>query len=456
MDAALLTRLLWLRHRLRARDRWSLAQLRRHQEQALSELRRFAYERSPFYSRFHRGKLDRPLNELPILTKAEMMESFDELVTDRSVRLTEVQRHVAETDGTRRFRDHYWVALTSGSTGLRGVFLSNPAEWVAVLASYTRANDWAGIQAGPTHRLRLAVVSSRVPWHQSAQVGMSLRSSFIPVLRLDATEPVGELVARLNEFQPDSLVAYASMARVLAEEQVAGRLRISPRAVMCASEVLTPEAARRIEQAWGVRPFNVYGATETAGIASECSQQAGFHLYEDLVITEVVDEKNRPVPAGTYGAKLLVTVLFSRTQPLIRYEMSDSVRLASNSCPCGRPFALIADIQGRAEEVLRMEGRAGGHVSIHPNLFHRMLEPLPAREWQVIQEAEGLRMLIAGAGPGFDEAALKDGLARELEGQGAQVPAIRIEHLAQLPRTGLGKSPLIRTTLPKATGEPRP
>jgi phenylacetate-coenzyme A ligase PaaK-like adenylate-forming protein len=87
---------------------------------------------------------------------------------------------------------------------------------------------------------------------------------------------------------------------------------------MCASEVLTEEAAARIERAWGPRPFNVYAATETAGIGSECALHR-MHLYEDLVITEVVDEMNRPVPPGSLGAKLLVSVLWSRTQPLIRY-----------------------------------------------------------------------------------------------------------------------------------------
>jgi hypothetical protein len=58
------------------------------------------------------------------------------------------------------------------------------------------------------------------------------------------------------------------------------------------------------------------------------------------------------MPPGVYGDKLLVTSLFNRTQPLIRYELSDSVRLSPVSCPCGRPFALIDDIQGRMEEVL--------------------------------------------------------------------------------------------------------
>jgi phenylacetate-CoA ligase len=111
----------------------------------------------------------------------------------------------------------------------------------------------------------------------------------------------------------------------------------------------------RIEEAWGKRPFEVYAATETAGIASECELHQGMHLFEDLVITEVVDEKNRPVPPGIYGEKVLVTVLFSRTMPLIRYEMSDSVRPASSArCPCGGPFALIDGVQGRVEDVLHL------------------------------------------------------------------------------------------------------
>ena len=153
-----------------------------------------------------------------------------------------------------------------------------------------------------------------------ARAGRDLRAGSARKLTrgLERIEPAG-----------DVLVAYASMARVLAEEQLAGRLRIAPRAMMCSSEVLTSETAARVERAWGSRPFNVYAATETAGIASECPLHR-MHLYEDLVITEVVDEMNRPVPAGRVGAKLLVTVLFSRTQPLIRYEMSDCVSVSSD------------------------------------------------------------------------------------------------------------------------------
>src|SRR5213078_48511 len=96
--------------------------------------------------------------------------------------------------------------------------------------------------------------------------------------------------------RPDVLVAYASMVRTLAAEQIAGRLAISPRAVNSSSEVLTAEARAMAERAWHVPPFNVYAATETGGIAAECRHHHGLHLFQDLVIPEVVNDAYQPVP----------------------------------------------------------------------------------------------------------------------------------------------------------------
>jgi phenylacetate-CoA ligase len=176
----------------------------------------------------------------------------------------------------------------------------------------------------------------------------------MPTLRIDSGDELGSIVARLNGWQPRTLIAYASMLRLLAEEQLAGRLTIAPQFVFSASEVLTDSTRALAGRAWGRAAHNVYAATETAGIAAECGQHRGLHPFEDLVITEVVDENHHPVPPGMYGAKVLVTVLFSRTLPLIRYELTDSVQLAVDpGCPCGRPYALLAGMQGREQEALR-------------------------------------------------------------------------------------------------------
>ena len=438
MNLRLIAKVLRTRSRLRDHERWTRDDLARHQATAVRRVRDHAMARSRFYQRYHRGLDGQSLEALPIHTKAQFMDAIDELVTDPDVRRADVEAHLAQLRGDERYLGRYWVARTSGSTGHPGIFVTDTDEWATVIGSYARAQEWAGIEARVTRRMRLGVVSSRVPWHQSARVGMSVDTPFVPVRRFDATQPLAEIVAGLNDWQPENLVVYASMSRVLADEQLAGRLRIQPKAVMCSSEVLTEEAIARVVRAWGHRPFNVYAATETAGIASDCPNHR-LHLYEDLVIPEIVDEQGRRVPPGTVGAKLLVTVLFSRTQPLIRYEMSDRVSRASERCDCGLPFDLLSTIEGRAEDVLHL-----GTVEIHPNVFHRVLETVPVREWQVVQEATRLRILLAAPHGALDTAAVGRAVTSELVAAGATAPPVDVEIVSAVTRTALGKAPLVQ------------
>jgi phenylacetate-CoA ligase len=438
-------RVLGRRHTLRQRDRWTPEQLQAHQARALRQLRDHAYAHSPFYQRFHAGRTDRPLHELPVLTKAMVMEHFDELVTDPAVTLFDVEAHLAALQGNERFHGRYWVAATSGTTGRRGIFLWDLDEWVQVLASYNRSLDWAGANAGLTRRLRMAVVSSTTPWHQSARVGATVRSPWVQTLRIDSGDPLEQTLQRLDRFQPQVLVAYASMLRLLAFEQVAGHLRIAPDLVFSASEVLTGETRRRIDQAWGTQPFDVYAATETAGIASECQFHTGLHLFEDLVVTEVVDGDNQPVPPGVPGEKILVTVLFGRTQPLIRYEMSDSITSSDRvRCPCGRPYPLIEGVQGRVEEALEFPARAGGQIRVQPAVFHSVMDAVPAEGWQLVQEPDRLAVLLAGAPDAFDDDGLAGRLRHELQSRGVVTPQLEVRRLRTIPRTALGKAPLIK------------
>jgi putative adenylate-forming enzyme len=449
MNIQMMLRLLSKLGRLRQRDRWTRAQIEAHQDEALRRLRNDAYQRSPFYRRFHARLENRPLSELPVLTKATLMEHFDELVTDPTVRLDAVRTYLADSTDYHRFLGRYWVSATSGSTGRPGLFLFNQEEWLAVLASFARAHDWAGLEVSLTHRMKMASVASIAPSHMSAQVAATLQSWWMPALRLAASEPVETLVERLNTWQPEMLVVYASMARVLADEQLAGRLRIGPDAVFTSSEVLTTETRRRIEAAWGQQPFNQYAATETGGVAAECIQHRGMHLQEDLMFVEVVDERDLPVPPGEYGAKALVSVFASRTQPLIRYELTDSLRLATAPCPCGRPFALVDSVQGRVEDVLHLPAVVDGEIAVQPLLFSEILDTLPVGGWQVVQEANGgLTVLLSGVADGFAEQTVREEVAAALARQGAYVPAIEVRQVATIPKTAAGKVPLIRAARP--------
>ncbi|UEL27030.1 phenylacetate--CoA ligase family protein [Pseudarthrobacter sp. L1SW] len=447
MDVQLVARVLFLRAAMRRRDRWSPARIAAHQERALRQLRTAAYAGSGFYRRHHSGLHGAPLAQLPPVTKADLMGHFDEALTARDLSLAELEQRLRTLaseggDPGLPWRGRWWAAATAGTAGPRGIFAWSRPEWAQVLASYARANDWAGIAAGPTRPLKMALVSSRVPTHQSAVVGASLRSGLVPTLRLDVTAPLDETVAALNGFQPRVLVGYASALLPLAAEQLSGRLKISPEAVMSASEVLTPHAAQELEQAWGSAPFDVYAATETAGIASPCAYR-NRHVYEDLLIIEPVDREGVPVPPGTAGAKLLVTVLFSRTLPLIRYELSDSVALGQRGCPCGRSFIRMEDIEGRLEDVLELPGRAG-IVSIHPIVFHHVLDQAAASGWQVVQERSGLRVLIAGLAAGSTPAGIQESVAGALTAAGVTSTPVSVSVVDQLERTPLGKAPFVR------------
>jgi phenylacetate-coenzyme A ligase PaaK-like adenylate-forming protein len=174
-------------------------------------------------------------------------------------------------------------------------------------------------------------------------------------------------------------------------------------------------------------------------------QHRGLHLFEDLVLTEVVDEHNRPVPAGMYGAKVLVTVLFARTMPLIRYEMTDSVQLAAgHGCPCGRPYRLLAGIQGREQEALRFPAADGGERVVQPLVFHHVMDRVSTAGWQIVQRPGGLDVLLAQPQE-VDNRALVTNLQVALAAQGVAPPAVRIREVAAIPRTALGKAPLITT-----------
>jgi phenylacetate-CoA ligase len=440
-----LTMRLWRAHRSLARhEAWSRPKLLAYQDAALRRLRSHAYERSPFYRRWHAGLEDRPLAELPVLTKERLVEAYDEAVTDRSLRYRDLEAHVGE-GRPELLHGRYIVVSTSGSSGGPALFAYDVQEWAWVLASLGRGVAWAGLELGGLHRLRVATVGTMSPWHISARAGMTLPDWWLPTLRVDAASPIEEVAPQLNDWQPDLLVTYGSMLGNLAQAQLDGRLDIEPQAIVCGADALPGSARLRAQQAWGIAVFEEYASTESSGIASECDAHTGLHLFEDLLVVEPVDDDGRAVPAGTSASRLLLTVLFSRTFPLIRYDVSDSVRLMTGSCPCGRPFDRIAGVDGRTTEALLLQAPNGDPVTIHPVVVHEVMDVAPVERWQLIQEAQRLRLrVVVPSGNASGAESLVPELERALGRHGAVVPPISLEPVARIEPEPGGKVALIK------------
>lgn len=424
---------------LRKRERWSRDRIHRRQDRELVRLRQFAYAHSDFYRRFHHGLEHRPLQDLPILTKEELMRSWDDVVTDRSLRLQDIQHFLERVSGFEAYHDTHYAYATGGTTGVKGVTVYSKKELLVIFALASRTSRWTGMRFSLRERPRMAIVQSLLPWHVAGGAAF-IRLPLVKTLPLDTTEPLPQLVRKLDDFQPNVLGGFAANIHLLAQEQLAGRLRIAPRTVTTTAETLKKEARQEIEEAWETKPFDSYGATETAVAASECQEHRGLHIYEDMVILEVVDEDNRPVPPGTFGKKVLATVLWNHTLPLIRYELSDHVKLAAEPCPCGRTFQLIEEIEGREEQVIFLDSESGEEVRVEPDLFFDHMVLLPIDGWQVIQEQkDAITFLVLRPHPDFEETEFLRRIGDEIEKLGAKRPNLRVERIDELRRTKLGK-----------------
>jgi phenylacetate-coenzyme A ligase PaaK-like adenylate-forming protein len=158
-----------------------------------------------------------------------------------------------------------------------------------------------------------------------------------------------------------------------------------------------------------VRPFDFYATTE--GLYGTVCREGSMHLFDDLCVVENVDDDGRPVAPGEVGSRLLVTNLFNRVQPLIRFEVTDLVSIEPEPCPCGRSLMRLRSLEGRAEEVLRLGG-----VTVHPLQFALVTADPDVREFQVVQVGDGLRLRVAARRSGRCTGKVADARGRSAAG----------------------------------------
>lgn len=409
--------------------------LERFQDERLAELARYAAGRSPFWrERLPSGRVE--LSALPVLTKAEVMERFDDLVTDRRLRRDELLEHLAQIHEDTLYLDEFRVMTSSGSSGRKAVFVYDRAGWRGVLTMFLRRSDWVGLRPR-LPRLRLAMIGGGAPTHMSRRGAQCLDVGAHRLLSLAVTQPLDQLVHALNDFRPDFMNVYPSTAGLLADEQIAGRLRLRLSGLTTNSEPLTPGMRDRLERAFGVRPTDFYATTE--GVWGHDCPEGSVHLFDDMCVVENVDDDFRPVPDGEVGSRLLITNLFNRVQPLIRFEVTDLVAIEPEPCPCGRTLTRVRSLEGRTEDVLCLAG-----VAVHPLQFGVVTADPDVREFQVVQTGDALRLRVAlRDGCSGVEERLGERVRAELAELGVPRPQVSVERVDALERSPAGKVQIV-------------
>jgi phenylacetate-coenzyme A ligase PaaK-like adenylate-forming protein len=429
--------------RARERERWTGERMREHQSRALDALVRDVVGRSPFYRERYAGLIGPgpvELARLPALGKATLMANLDGALCDARLRGRDLRGNLLDAEP---LLGEYRVMASSGSTGTPSVYVYSRADWSGVVAMFLRYNELCGIRPR-VPRLRVAAIGAPSLASMTQKIAVSADVGLHRVLRLAVTDPLPRLVEALNAFRPDLMNAYPSIAALLADEQLAGRLRIAPKLLSTSSELCTAAMRERIERAFGVRPFDLYGTTEGLwGV--DCGEHDGIHLFEDWCIVENVDADGRPVRDGELGDRLLVTNLFNRTLPLIRFEISDVVALDRGPCRCGRTLPRLRAVQGRLDDVLRLPGARATTVAVHPTQFSVVAGDPAVREFQVVQRGSGvlLRLVLHDGEPPEAADRIARAVAERLGALGVERPAVAAEVAGSIERTAAGKLRLV-------------
>ncbi|MBR1720811.1 MAG: phenylacetate--CoA ligase, partial [Phocaeicola sp.] len=141
--------------------------------------------------------------------------------------------------------------------------------------------------------------------------------------------------------------------------------------VLCiGAEPHSEEQRKRIEYQLGVKAYNSYGISEMMGpgVAFECPEQNGLHIWEDYFIVEIIDPVTlEPVPDGQLG-ELVITTINREAMPLLRYRTRDLTRFLPGECPCGRHHRRIDRLQGRSDDMIILKG-----VNIFPIQIEKIL-----------------------------------------------------------------------------------
>jgi len=136
------------------------------------------------------------------------------------------------------------------------------------------------------------------------------------------------------------------------------------------AEPYTEEMRLKLQDLYGFKAYNSYGLSEMngPGVAFECQEQNGMHVWEDAYLVEIVNpETLEPVPEGEIG-ELVMTTLRRTAMPLIRYRTRDLTHVINEECPCGRKHRRLARMVGRSDDMLIVRG-----VNVFPSQVEEVI-----------------------------------------------------------------------------------
>ena len=366
---------------LQEANRWTPEQRAAWRLQRLGDILEFAWNEVPFYREFwgdHGVSFSRPkdlseLEKYPVLTKKLFRENCARVQPQSLAGIRHLPRH---TGGSTSVPVHYNLDLDQWT------FMEAFHLWGWQQAGY-EVGDPVGVIAGGS------LVPKRATWKSRAR-SFAQRRLFLYGVAMDQ-EMARDYHGRLTRYGAQFLYGYPSVMYLFAKNlHELGLTLPGLKAVVTTAEMLLPHYRKGIEEWLGCPVFNDYGSNDGGTESYECRLHQGFH-YNDL---QSILETDHSGASGAEGA-LLITNLWNRSTPFIRYENGDIARLSDQRCACGAPFPLIASVQGRTTDIISFtNGR-----SLSGPALTLIFGKMAIDGWQIVQTG-GMAMEVRLCGTG--------------------------------------------------------
>ncbi len=343
-------------------ERMPVDELEKMQEKKLKHLVNYVYQHSDFYKKRFDEAGVRPediqtlddLKKLPFTYKSDLRDTYP------------TGMFCVPNEQLVRFH------VSSGTTGKPTVvgYTKNDIDgWTTSLA---RAMTSIGVGRGDIIQVGYGygLFTGGLGAHYGAE---EIGATVLPTSSGN-TERQIELIQDLN-----SSVIACTPSYFLFMNEVAEKANVSIendtdlRVGIFGAEPWSEEMRARIEQATGIKAYDIYGTSELSGpLFTECQYQDGIHIWADQFLIEVIDpETGEQLKEGERG-ELVITTLFKEALPLIRYRIGDITVINKDPCKCGRTHPRIMRVLGRADDMLIVRG-----INVFPGQIESVLMTIP-------------------------------------------------------------------------------
>ena len=364
--------------------RYSNARLRKYQDKQLKKMVQFAYTVPLYHDKYKKAEVHpndisgiKDIRKLPLISKEDIKQYYlDGIISSKTSREQLVEISTSGTTGKSLSIYVDMFDIVMGLFGYLRTLREYDINWrkdritiIGDFASHTAESGY--INRGLQPQKNFNFLFKNIQW-------------------LDTNDDPKKVITELNSFQPEFIGGYVGMLGHLAllKEQGLGE-KISPKYIASTGAVLDTFLKETIEKTFNAPLFEVYGTTETGPIAFEC-KQGPYHIMSDLLFLEFLRD-GKPVSQGEAG-KLVVTKLFGKGTPIIRYDaINDIVEPSFDLCTCSMSGDFIKKIYGRDDLSLLLPGGRVLLPSSFAEIYSKILYQLKTtklKDTRIVQHNE--------------------------------------------------------------------